>query len=97
MKLITSSSVNANYKPLKLRFMKSFLKALELILILALGYYAGEEAAKKDNEVVIKTVTMEVQSEVATRYFDVIGNPSTQEEQCIFDKVIYGDDSECEL
>lgn len=34
-------------------------------------------------------------SKASDRYFEAIGNPATQDEQCIYDYVIYGDREEC--
>lgn len=37
----------------------------------------------------------ELQDETANRYFETFGNPSTQEQQCKFDYVVYNDSTEC--
>jgi hypothetical protein len=42
-------------------------------------------------------VEYETRSEIATRYLQIIGNPTTQEEQCNFEKIVYNDSTECKL
>jgi hypothetical protein len=60
--------------------------ALLLIITNALSYQFGETEGKKS------TTT----SAIAERYFQVLGNPSTQEEQCEMDFIIYNDLTECQ-
>lgn len=68
--------------------MKQVLTFLSIFFGVSLSYYLGERKGLNINESCI-------QNDVAERYIKIIGNPSTQEQQCKFDYIIYNDSAEC--
>ncbi len=40
-------------------------------------------------------VESNTRTDIAIRYLKIIGNPLTAEEQCVFDRVVYNDSTEC--
>lgn len=70
----------------------------KIISALAIGFVIGGIGMKLSSTYGLGTEYHEwerQQSEISNRYFEVYGNPKTQDEQCKFDYVIYNDSTEC--
>lgn len=73
--------------------MKTLILSFALaVLFAAMGYGCYEAGYQKGKSEKLETLETK---EISARYFNVIGNPKTTEEQCKFDYIIYKDSTEC--